>query len=147
MKKSIRNLILSLIILLCYISKSNAQVALRLWYDSPAKIWEDCMPLGNGRLGAMPDGNVTDERIVLNDISLWSGAPQDADKKGASKYLPEIRNLLFQGKNAEAQVLVNKLFVCKGKGSGNGNGANVPYGSYQVLGNLHLKYQYSKMRS
>ena len=102
------------------------------------------MPLGNGRLGAMPNGNVNDELIVLNDITLWSGAPQDADKEGASKYLPEIRNLLFQGKNAEAQVLVNKFFVCKGKGSGNGNGANVPYGSYQVLGNLHLKYQYNK---
>jgi alpha-L-fucosidase 2 len=144
MKKNIRNSILSLILLLCYVSKGYAQEALRLWYHSPAKIWEECTPLGNGRLGAMPDGNVTNERVVLNDITLWSGAPQDADREGASRYLPEIRNLLFQGKNAEAQALVNKLFICKGEGSGYGNGANVPYGSYQILGNLHLKYQYSK---
>ncbi|HSN08922.1 MAG TPA: glycoside hydrolase N-terminal domain-containing protein, partial [Hanamia sp.] len=130
MKRNIRNTILSLLIL-CRVSEGHAQQALRLWYDSPAKKWEDCVPLGNGRLGAMPNGNVNNELIVLNDITLWSGAPQDADKEGASKYLPEIRNLLFQDKNAEAQVLVNKFFVCKGKGSGNGNGANVPYGSYQ----------------
>ena len=121
-----------------------AQEDLRLWYKEPAKRWEECMPLGNGRLGAMPDGNVLDEHIVLNDITLWSGAPQEADKEGASRYLPDIRKLLFEGKNDEAEALVNKLFICKGAGSGSGNGANVPYGSYQVLGNLRLEYQYGK---
>ncbi len=129
--------------LLIHFSSVNAQQNLRLWYKEPAKRWEQCVPLGNGRLGAMPDGNVVDENIVLNDITLWSGAPQGADKEGAAKYLPEIRKLLFQGKNAEAETLVNKFFICKAAGSGHGNGANLPYGSYQILGNLHLKNDYA----
>jgi len=120
----------------------RAQQNLKLWYDHPANTWQECVPLGNGRLGAMPDGGVLHENIVLNDITLWSGGPQDADKEGAVKYLPAIRKLLFEGKNSEAEALVNKAFVCKGAGSGNGNGADVPYGSYQVLGNLHIDYHY-----
>ena len=129
-------------VFMIHMSHVNAQQNLRLWYNEPAKRWEECVPLGNGRLGAMPDGNVVNENIVMNDITLWSGGTQDADKEGAVKYLPEIRKLLFRGKNAEAETLVNKSFVCKGAGSGHGNGTNVPYGSYQILGNLHLKYDY-----
>jgi len=125
-----------------FLFTAKAQQNLRLWYNHPANAWEECVPLGNGRLGAMPDGGVINENIVLNDITLWSGSQQDADKEGAVKYLPEIRKLIFEGKNAEAEALVNSAFICKGAGSGNGNGANVPYGSYQVLGNLHLTYNY-----
>ena len=121
---------------------SYAQQNQRLWYKSPADSWEECIPLGNGRLGAMANCGITNENVVLNDITLWSGAPQDADREGAVSYLPEIRKLVFEGKNAEAEELVNKVFICKGEGSGHGNGANVPYGSYQVLGNLHLTYDY-----
>src|ERR1700694_5313569 len=66
---------------------------LRLWYDKPAQHWEETLPLGNGRLGMMPDGGVNKERIVLNDITLWSGAPQDANNYEAYKYLPLIRKL------------------------------------------------------
>jgi alpha-L-fucosidase 2 len=113
-----------------------------LWYNTPATQWEACLPIGNGRLGAMPDGGITKENIVLNDITLWSGCPQDADNPDAYKSLPEIRRLLIEGKNREAQAVMGRNFVCKGQGSGQGNGANVPYGSYQVLGTLHLQYQY-----
>lgn len=123
------------------------QEMLRLWYNHPAKNWLESVPLGNGRLGAMPDGGVFNENIVLNDITLWSGSPQDANRPDAYTYLPEIRKRLFEGKNAEAEALVNRVFVCKGAGSGNGNGADVPYGSYQVLGNLHLKYRYDGIPS
>lgn len=122
--------------------ESYAQNPLRLWYQQPAKTWEACVPLGNGRLGAMPDGGVFNENIVLNDITLWSGGPQDADEPGAVQYLPQIRQLLFAGKNDEAEALINRVFVCRGKGSGSGDGANAPYGSYQVLGNMHLAYAY-----
>lgn len=128
-------------VVICLVA-ANGQQNLRLWYNHPAGTWEECTPLGNGRLGAMPDGGVLKENITLNDITLWSGGPQDADKEGAVEYLPEIRKLLFEGKNAEAEASVNKTFICKGAGSGNGNGANVPYGSYQILGNLHLEYNY-----
>ncbi|HTD41793.1 MAG TPA: glycoside hydrolase N-terminal domain-containing protein, partial [Mucilaginibacter sp.] len=48
------------------------QQPLRLWYDKPAQVWEETLPLGNGRLGMMPDGGVMKENIVLNDITLWS---------------------------------------------------------------------------
>ncbi len=121
-----------------YRDRSN----LRLWYDHPAKAWEETLPLGNGRLGMMPDGQIDHETIVLNDITLWSGSVQDANNPDAAKYLPEIRKLLLEGKNDKAQDLVYKTFVCKGEGSGRGDGANVPYGSYELLGNLHIDYQY-----
>ncbi|WP_138502523.1 glycoside hydrolase family 95 protein [Spirosoma lacussanchae] len=117
---------------------------LRLWFDTPARQWEETLPLGNGRLGMMPDGGVFRETIVLNDITLWSGGPQDANNYEAHKSLPKIRSLLLEGKNDEAQSLINRDFVATGKGSGHGNGAKVPFGCYQVLGNLHLTYHYKK---
>ncbi len=125
-----------------YTYAQDAGQNLRLWYKEPAKNWLETVPLGNGRLGAMPDCGIVDENIVLNEITLWSGAPNDDNREDAFKYLPQIRKLIFDGKNGEAEALVNKTFICKRAGSGNGNGANVPYGSYQVLGDLHLKYDY-----
>lgn len=90
----------------------------------------------------MPDGGIVKENVVLNDISLWSGGVQDADDPHAGQYLDSIRSLLNQGRNDEAQELMYKSFVCKGPGSGQGQGADVPYGSYQILGNLHLSFDY-----
>lgn len=137
-----KKFLLSLFISISLAPFALAQTGLRLWYKQPAQIWEASLPLGNGRLGAMPDGNILNENIVLNDITLWSGGPQDADDSEAVKHLPEIRRLLFEGKNDEAEALMYKTFVSKGPGSGQGKGANVPYGSYQILGNLHLKLDY-----
>ena len=114
----------------------------KIWFDRPAKTWEEAVPLGNGRLGMMPDGEIERETIVLNDITLWSGGVQDANNPDATRYLPEIRRLLFEGRNDLAQELVYKTFVCKGKGSGFGHGADVPYGSYEMLGNLYIDYEY-----
>ncbi|GAB6393834.1 MAG: glycoside hydrolase family 95 protein [Bacteroidales bacterium] len=111
-------------------------------FDAPARIWEETLPLGNGRLGMMPDGGIESETIVLNEISLWSGGKQDAGNPYAYWSLDSIRRLLFQGRNDRAQNLMYKTFVCKGEGSGQGNGANVPYGSYQTVGNLLLNYTY-----
>src|ERR1700704_2712151 len=111
---------------------------LRLWYNQPATQWEETLPLGNGRLGMMPDGGVNHEKIVLNDITLWSGSPQDANNYNAYKKLPEIRKLIIAGKNDEAQVLVDRDFVCTGKGS-----ADVPFGCYQTLGDLDLDFSYN----
>lgn len=108
-----------------------------LWYQQPATKWEETLPLGNGRLGMTPDGGVSREHIILNDITLWSGAEQDANNYDAYKSLPEIRKLLFEGKNKEAQDLVDKNFICTGKGSG-----DVPFGCFQMLGDLQLSYSY-----
>lgn len=126
----------------CWIRGASGQEPLRLWYTGPAEEWTAALPLGNGRLGAMPDGGIHRDNILLNDITLWSGGPQDADREGAVAYLPQIRQLLFAGKNAEAEALVNKVFICRGEGSGHGQGANVPYGSYQLLGHLRLTFDY-----
>lgn len=115
---------------------------LELWYTKPASQWEETLPLGNGRLGMTPDSGIETEKVVLNDIILWSGSPQDANNYEANKYLPEIRQLLLQGKNKEAEELINQNFVCKGPGSGSGDGANVQFGCYQVLGNLTLNFDY-----
>ena len=117
-----------------------ARAADMIWFDAPAAQFTASCPLGNGRLGAMIFGGVADERIVLDETGMWSGGPQDADRPGASAALPEIRRLLLAGRNAEAEKLVNASFTCAGKGSGFGAGANVPYGCYQVLGNLRLHF-------
>lgn len=116
----------------------------KIWYRQPAANWLEAVPLGNGRLGAMPDSKIFHEQVVLNDITLWSGSPQHANKQGAAAYLPQIRKLIFAGKNREAEALVNKYFVCEGAGSGHGRGADMPYGSFQVLGFLQLQYDYGK---
>ena len=117
------------------------QKPLSLWYNKPAQIWEETLPLGNGLIGMMPDGNPTREKIVLNEISMWSGSPEDPNNYEAHKNVDAIQALLKAGKNDEAEKLVNETFVTKGKGSGFGNGANVPFGCYQVLGDLLLQYQ------
>jgi alpha-L-fucosidase 2 len=106
-----------------------------IWFDKPATNFTESLPLGNGRLGAMMFGGVGEERIVLNESSVWSGSRQDADRPDARKVLPEIRRFLLEGKNPEAEALVNANFTCKGPGSGGGQ-----YGCYQVLGNLQLSF-------
>src|ERR1700690_409343 len=111
----------------------------RIWFDAPAKDFTESSPLGNGRLGAMMLGGVDEERIVLNESSVWSGSRQDADRPDAYKVLPEIQKLLLEGKNPEAEALVNANFTCKGPGSNGGSGDS-QYGCYQVLGNLHLSF-------
>ncbi|MDR1356464.1 MAG: glycoside hydrolase family 95 protein [Tannerellaceae bacterium] len=111
-------------------------------FDAPARIWEEMLPLGNGRIGMMPDGGIERETIVLNEISLWSGGRQDANNPYAYRFLYNIRRLLFEGRNDEAQSLMYETFACKGKGSGQGNGADVPYGSYQMLGKLAFDHTY-----
>ena len=110
-----------------------------IWFDAPAKNFTESSPLGNGRLGAMMFGGVDEERIVLNESSVWSGSRQDADRPDAYKVLPEIQKLLLAGNNSEAEALVNANFTCQGPGSANGTG-NSQYGCYQVLGNLHLSF-------
>ena len=87
-------------------------------------------------------GGIAEERIVLNETGMWSGSPQDADRPAAFRSLPEIRRLLLAGKNVEAEALVNQHFTSAGLGSARGRGANAPYGSYQTLGNLRLKFHY-----
>lgn len=123
--------------------ESESENVWQYHFDKPARIWEETLPLGNGRLGLMPDGGIQQEKFVLNEISLWSGSVQDTDNPEAYPYLGRIRQLLFDGRNEEAQQLMYRHFVCKGQGSAYGYGADAPYGTYQIFGNLKLDYTYA----
>ncbi len=130
---------LALATLLPHLSATSGTAEdLLLWYRQPAKDWNQALPVGNGRLGAMVFGDPGNDRLQLNEDSLWSGSPQDADNPEALKALPEIRRLLFAGRYGEAQALANRTLICRGAGSGHGHGARVPYGSYQTLGDLRI---------
>lgn len=133
--------------LICSSFSCQDDEKLQLWYDSPARMWEEALPLGNGRLGIMPDGGVFREKITLNDITMWSGTFEDTRNPEALKYLPQIRQLLLEGKNDEAQQLMYKHFSCGGRGSNGGNGADAPYGSFQLLGNLNIRYSFQDSSS
>lgn len=85
--------------------------ALKLWYHQPAREWVEALPIGNGRLGAMVFGGTAEERIQFNESTLWIGGPHDYSHPGAAKFLPEIRKLLFDGKQKEAEALAMKEFM------------------------------------
>lgn len=78
---------------------------LRLYYRNPAKQWNEALPVGNGRLGAMIFGDPVSERLQLNEDSLWYGGPRDRHNPDAHNHLAEIRRLIFEGKLQEAQRL------------------------------------------
>jgi len=82
-----------------------------LWYDEPGAKWEEALPVGNGHLGGMVFGGTTSERIQFNEHTVWTGKPHNYARQGASKFLPEIRNLLFAGKQKEAEELAAKEFM------------------------------------
>ncbi|MDD4515353.1 glycoside hydrolase family 95 protein [Massilibacteroides sp.] len=82
-----------------------------LWYRKSATVWEEALPLGNGRLGAMIFGGVADERIQINDNTLWDGFPMERNNPKALTSLPEIQRLLFENKNKEAVDLAGETLM------------------------------------
>ncbi len=104
--------------------------SLKLFYTRPAPTWPDALPVGNGRLGAMVFGNPAQERIQLNEESIWDGERRDRDNPAAGTAVPEIRKLLFDGKVHEAEKLAtDDLFSIPRR---------MP--CYQTLGDLHLDF-------
>jgi alpha-L-fucosidase 2 len=101
-----------------------------LWYKEPAKMWNEALPLGNGRLGAMVFGGTENEIVQFNEETLWTGQPHDYAHKGAYKYLNELRQLLWDGKQAEAHKLGNEQFMSQ------------PFGQlcYQPFGDILLNF-------
>src|SRR6266852_2078530 len=89
----------------------TAAFAQTLWYKKPAEIWTDALPVGNGRMGAMVFGGVGHERIQFNEHTVWTGEPHDYAHKGANKSLQQIRELLWAGKQKEAEDLAMKEFM------------------------------------
>jgi len=82
-----------------------------LWYKQPAQAWEEALPIGNGRLGAMIFGGIDIERIQLNEDTLWAGQPIDRDREGAYEHLPKARELIFAGKYIEGQQIMQREFI------------------------------------
>ena len=79
-----------------------------LWYDKPAQVWTEALPLGNGRLGAMVFGNPAIEQIQLNEETLWAGQPNNNANPNALEFIPKVRDLVFAGKYLEAQDLATE---------------------------------------
>ncbi len=105
---------------------------LTLWSRQPAETWPEAMPIGNGRLGAMVFGRIAQERIQLNEDSLWTGKPVDRANPEALKALPQARRLLFEGKYVEGQKLVAQKIAGRRLGTGTH--------TYQTLGDLTLTF-------
>ncbi|MBN1116314.1 MAG: glycoside hydrolase family 95 protein [Bacteroidales bacterium] len=113
-------------------NQPEIQTTNTLWYENPAKDWNEALPIGNGKLGGMVFGRVDYERIQLNEESVWTGSPgQVPDKPDAYKYLPEVRNLLFKGEYSKAQEITEKEIMAK-------EGWNM----YQTLGDLFLGFRH-----
>lgn len=103
---------------------------LKLWYESPADEWIEALPLGNGRLGSMVFGNVSKERIQLNEDTLWTGVPIKEENCGLFlENLNEVRDLMFQGKYVKGQEIMNEKLL----GPWNE--------SYAPMGNLYLDFE------
>ncbi len=104
---------------------------LKLWYDEPSgTIWENALPLGNGRLGAMVYGNVSSEIFQLNEHTVWSGSPNRNDNPNALDALPKVRELIFNGEYKAAEQLANDKIITK-KSHGQ---------MFQPVGNLELSF-------
>ncbi|MBC8095385.1 MAG: glycoside hydrolase N-terminal domain-containing protein [Akkermansiaceae bacterium] len=103
---------------------------LSLWYPRPARDWVSALPVGNGRLGAMVFGDVNEERLQLNEDTLWAGGPYDPVNPEAKAALPEVRRLIFEEKYSEAARLIGAKVMSKPLGQ-------MPY---QTVGDLLLTF-------
>ncbi len=125
--------LIGVLLILASASSDAAENANILWYAQPAPIsprpaWTRALPIGNGRLGAMLFGGVPVERIQFNEDTIWTGEPHEYQHEGAAQYLPQIRQLLAEGKQREAEELAGRVFM------------SVPLGqkSYQPFGDLTI---------
>lgn len=150
MKHIKKILLLVLVISLAACEKEQKQEStLKLWYNQPATDWQsEALPIGNGYIGAMFFGGVEKEQIQFAEGTLWSGGPGSGDeynygiKKGAWKYLAEVRRLLDEGKMDEAHELANRelsgsMYQAEGSKSQFGN-----YGAQQTMGDLFIEVKH-----
>ncbi|GHV57278.1 hypothetical protein FACS1894182_05720 [Bacteroidia bacterium] len=105
--------------------------SLKLWYNTPAQVWVEALPLGNGRLGAMVYGDPVNEEFQLNEETIWGGSPYNNANPLAKDALPEIRHLIFSGRYQEAQDLCGTTICSQGA-------QGMPY---QTVGSLHLDFE------
>ena len=82
-----------------------------MWYDSPAEIWLEALPLGNSHLGAMVYGGVQSEQIQFNEETFWSGGPHNNNSTESLEHLQEVRDLIYEGREEEAEQIINQYFI------------------------------------
>ena len=107
-----------------------ASASPRLWYAQPARNWNEALPIGNGRLGAMVFGDPSKERLQLNEESLWAGTPTEAWPPDYLKHLNKVRELIFANQNAEANAYGLKHLTAR----------PTSFRSYEPLGDLWLDF-------
>ena len=108
----------------------------RLWYDAPATVWLEALPVGNSRMGAMVFGGTETEQIQLNEETFWSGGPHNNNSTSSLRYLTEVRSLIFDDKDKEASDIINREFI---KG---------PHGMrYLTLGCLTMQFGHKDVKS
>lgn len=122
---------LLLSVLIVFQLKISAQNNLKLWYKQPTgNNWTSAMPIGNGFVAAMVYGNVASDTFKLNEGTVWSGSPHRNDAPNALANLAEVRRLIAEGKNAEAQDLAQKNWLTKANGM-----------KFQPVGNFCLQFK------
>ena len=104
-----------------------------LWYKQPAAEWNEALPVGNGRMGAMVFGDPVKDRIQFNESTVWSGGPREYQRAGAAQALPEIRKLLAEGKQKQAEELAMQKFM----------GDPMRQQAYQAFGDLWVEQKVS----
>jgi alpha-L-fucosidase 2 len=128
MIKSLRTWVL---MMLCFTGlPAKAQQELTLWYNKPSADWNAALPIGNGRLGAMIFGGPAVDRLQLNEETVWAGSPNNNPNPLALQALPEVRRLVFEGKNQEAMNLATSNIMSQ-------TNSGMPY---QSMGDLYLSF-------
>jgi len=108
----------------------SQQAEYKLWYDKPSEVWTDALPLGNGAIGAMVYGGVAQERICLNEETIWAGQPNRNANPHAPEALDKVRQLIYEGKNREARDLATSKIM-----------SNTNWGMpYQPFGDLNISF-------
>lgn len=103
---------------------------LELWYTRPAAVWTEALPIGNGRLGAMVFGDASRERLQINESSFFNGGPYQPTNPESREYLPRVRELIFAGRYAEAEVMARDHMMAR------------PYlqTSFQPIGDVWMQF-------
>jgi len=117
----------------CKKSSENYNNSLKLWYNKPAKVWEEALPVGNGRLGAMVFGDPVNERIQINEESIWAGSKINNNNPAALKNLAELRKSIFENRYKQAVQIADKYIL----------GTPPRIRSYQPFGDLIINYKWA----
>ena len=125
-----KKFLLSATVALMSLSCTSQSGDLKLWYDAPARQWTDALPLGNGRLGAMVFGTPAQERIQINEETIWGGGPHNNVNYAAKDGLDQIRQALWEGRRSDAQALCDQYISSK-------SAHGMPY---QTAGSLMLDF-------